>query len=96
MNEICKPYDAKMQKTIEVVKSDFASVRAGRANAGGAGPDPGGVLRYPHAHPAGGQHLHPRPPHSGHPALGHQHPAGDRDAPSRPLIWASTRRMTAA
>ena len=34
MNEICKPYDVKMQKTIEVVKSDFASVRAGRANAG--------------------------------------------------------------
>lgn len=33
MNEICKPYDAKMQKTIEVVKSDFSSVRAGRANA---------------------------------------------------------------
>jgi ribosome recycling factor len=33
MNEICKPYDAKMQKTIEVVKSDFASIRAGRANA---------------------------------------------------------------
>ena len=34
MNEICKPYDVKMQKTIEVVKSEFASVRAGRANAG--------------------------------------------------------------
>ena len=34
MKEICKPYDAKMQKTIEVVKGDFASVRAGRANAG--------------------------------------------------------------
>lgn len=34
MNEICKPYDEKMKKTIEVVKSDFASVRAGRANAG--------------------------------------------------------------
>ena len=33
MNEICKPYDAKMQRTIEVVKSDFSSVRAGRANA---------------------------------------------------------------
>ena len=33
MNEICKPYDEKMKKTIEVVKSDFASVRAGRANA---------------------------------------------------------------
>ena len=33
MNEICKPYDDKMKKTIEVVKSDFASVRAGRANA---------------------------------------------------------------
>ena len=33
MNEIPKPYDEKMQKTIEVVVSDFASVRAGRANA---------------------------------------------------------------
>jgi ribosome recycling factor len=33
MNEICKTYDVKMQKTIEVVKSDFASIRAGRANA---------------------------------------------------------------
>ena len=33
MNEICKPYDAKMQRTIEVVKSDFSSVLAGRANA---------------------------------------------------------------
>lgn len=33
MNEMCRPYDAKMQKTIEVVKGDFASVRAGRANA---------------------------------------------------------------
>ena len=34
MNEYCKSYDAKMGKTIEVVKADFASVRAGRANAG--------------------------------------------------------------
>lgn len=33
MNEYCKPYDAKMLKTIEVVKSDFNGVRAGRANA---------------------------------------------------------------
>ena len=33
MNAIHKTYDDKMQKTIEVVKSDFASVRAGRANA---------------------------------------------------------------
>ena len=29
-----KPYDEKMQKTIEVVKANFAAVRAGRANAG--------------------------------------------------------------
>lgn len=29
-----KTYDEKMLKTIEVVKSNFASVRAGRANAG--------------------------------------------------------------
>ncbi len=28
-----KEFETKMQKTIEVVKSDFASVRAGRANA---------------------------------------------------------------
>lgn len=34
MTEYCKTYDGKMGKTIEVVKSDFASVRAGRANAG--------------------------------------------------------------
>ncbi len=34
MTELCKTYDGKMQKTIEVVKGDFASVRAGRANAG--------------------------------------------------------------
>lgn len=34
MTELCKPFDGKMTKTIEVVKSDFASVRAGRANAG--------------------------------------------------------------
>ena len=34
MTDFCKTYDEKMAKTIEVVKSDFASVRAGRANAG--------------------------------------------------------------
>ena len=34
MKELNKEFDAKMGKTIEVVKSDFASVRAGRANAG--------------------------------------------------------------
>ncbi len=33
MNEVHKEYDVKMQKTVDVVKSDFASVRAGRANA---------------------------------------------------------------
>ena len=34
MKEMNQPDDAKMQKTIEVVMSDFAGVRAGRANAG--------------------------------------------------------------
>ena len=34
MKEINREFDTKMSKTIEVVKSDFASVRAGRANAG--------------------------------------------------------------
>ena len=32
MKELIQNFDAKMAKTIEVVKSDFASVRAGRAN----------------------------------------------------------------
>ena len=34
MSPETKVYDARMQKTIEVVKANFASVRAGRANAG--------------------------------------------------------------
>ena len=34
MSDYCNSYDVKMGKTIEVVKGDFASVRAGRANAG--------------------------------------------------------------
>jgi ribosome recycling factor len=33
MKEMNQDFDGKMQKTIEVVKSDFAGVRAGRANA---------------------------------------------------------------
>lgn len=33
MKELYQEYDVKMQKTIEVVISDFAGVRAGRANA---------------------------------------------------------------
>ena len=34
MSPEIKSYDEKMKKTIEVVKSNFAAVRAGRANAG--------------------------------------------------------------
>ena len=33
MKEMYEAYDVKMQKTIDVVMSDFAGVRAGRANA---------------------------------------------------------------
>lgn len=33
MKDMNKEFDAKMQKTVEVVMGDFASVRAGRANA---------------------------------------------------------------
>ena len=33
MKEVIKEVDAKMQKSMDVVMSDFASVRAGRANA---------------------------------------------------------------
>ena len=48
MKELYKPYDEKMGKTIESVKSDFASVRAGRANPGvldGIPVDPMGIRR---------------------------------------------------
>lgn len=34
MNKELQKFDEKMQKTIEVVKADYAAVRAGRANAG--------------------------------------------------------------
>ena len=33
MNEILNEFDVKMNKSIDVVKSNFSSVRAGRANA---------------------------------------------------------------
>lgn len=33
MNDFIKGYDSKMEKTIHSVQSDFAAVRAGRANA---------------------------------------------------------------
>lgn len=33
MKEILKEFDVKMQKTVDVIVSDFAGVRAGRANA---------------------------------------------------------------
>lgn len=34
MSDIIQEYEAKMEKTVSVVMGDFASVRAGRANAG--------------------------------------------------------------
>ena len=34
MLDILKEFEDKMNKTVDVVTSDFASVRAGRANAG--------------------------------------------------------------
>ena len=34
MAEVHAEYESKMKKTVEVVKGDFAAVRAGRANAG--------------------------------------------------------------
>ena len=34
MSDIIQDYDVKMNKTIEVIKGDFAAVRAGRADAG--------------------------------------------------------------
>ncbi len=63
-----------MQKTMDVVMSDFATVRAGRANA--AVLDKITVDYYGSAHPPqpGGRHLLSRPPEPDDPALG-RHPA---------------------
>lgn len=33
MNPKCEQYKAKMEKTIDVMKSEFNTIRAGRANA---------------------------------------------------------------
>ncbi len=73
MSPETKVYDAKMQKTIEVVKANFASVRAGRANAGVLdrisveyyGTPPRSTRWRPSL---------PRPPYTDDPALG-RHPA---------------------
>ena len=74
MKEVNKEFDAKMQKTIDVVMSDFASVRAGRANAAVLDKNYGGLLRRPHPPEPGGRHLLSRPPLPDDPALG-RHPA---------------------
>ena len=65
MKEVNKEFDAKMQKTIDVVMSDFASVRAGRA-----GQDHRGLLRCSHASEPGSGYLLPRPQEPDDPALG--------------------------
>ena len=61
MKEVNKEFDAKMQKTIDVVMSDFASVRAGRANAAVLGQDHRGLLRCSHASEPGSGY-HPQTP----------------------------------
>jgi ribosome recycling factor len=48
MNDTVKEFDAKMQKTIDVYVSEYASVRAGRANAPFS-IDYRGLLRHRHA-----------------------------------------------
>ena len=62
MKEVNKEFDAKMQKTIDVVMSDFASVRAGQ--------DHRGLLRCSHASEPGSGYLLPRPQEPDDPALG--------------------------
>ena len=91
-----KVYEEKMKKSIESVKADFASVRAGRANA--AVLDRISVDYYgtPHPHPAGGRHRLSRPPDPGHPALGRHPAARPLKRPSRPPTWASIPRTTAS
>ena len=66
MKEVNKEFDAKMQKTIDVVMSDFASVRAGRR----AGQDHRGLLRRSHTSEPGSGYLLPRPQEPDDPALG--------------------------
>lgn len=65
MKEVNKEFDAKMQKTIDVVMSDFASVRAGRANAAVSDKI---TVTMPHASEPGSGYLLPRPQEPDDPA----------------------------
>ena len=95
MKEINKEYDAKMQKTIDVVMSDFASVRAGRANAAvldritvdyyGSPTPLNQVASISSPDPA------PWPSSPGTPPS-----SRPSRRPSRPPTWASTPRTTGA
>ena len=79
MSPEIKNYDEKMLKTIEVVKANFASVRAGRANAGVL--DRITVEYYGTPTPLNqvAAVSSPRPPHPGHPALGRFSAEGHRE-----------------
>ena len=70
MQEFNKDFDIKMQKTIEVVMSDFASVRHWPCQRCRSGQDHRGLLWYAHPHQPGGRHLFPRSPQPDDPALG--------------------------
>ncbi len=70
MKEVNKEFDAKMQKTIDVVMSDFASVRGRPRQRRCAGQDHRGLLRCSHASEPGSGYLLPRPQEPDDPALG--------------------------
>ena len=78
-----KVYEEKMKKSIESVMSDFATVRAGRANASVLDRIMRGLLRQPHAHPADRVYRLSRPPDAGHHPLGRQRRSRASRRPSR-------------
>lgn len=79
MKEINKEFDAKMGKTIEVVKERLCFGTCRPRQSRSAGQDHRGLLRLSHPAQPGGRHFYSRPPRSDDPALGRQYSEGDRE-----------------
>ena len=71
-----KEFQRKMEKTLDVLASDFAAVRAGRANAQVLDRITVEYYGQP-SHQPGRHRLFPRPPHARHPAVGRVAAQGD-------------------
>ena len=73
-----KEFQRKMEKTLDVLASDFAAVRAGRANAQVLDRITVEYYGQPSAHQPGRHRRFPRSPHARHPAVGRLASQGHR------------------